>query len=205
MHVMELLAPYIGVPAAELLARHRFEEQSGDHTRLTWGPGSNDPPPKSEAETQITTYAHTDFGSVTLLFNWLGGLQIENQATGGWDWVRPIPGHAIYNMGDALVRFSGGQLKSGRHRVLAAPGDQSHLDRYSVCIDGQIRWKSRMKCELILKQIVYFVRPEDEVYLEDITPQGKANSKDVEVWKAKDWIMKKARLLGNAFNDPDGK
>lgn len=54
----------------QLIAQKRFDAESGDHTRLTWGPGSNEPPPKSEADTRITTYAHTDFGSVTLLFNW---------------------------------------------------------------------------------------------------------------------------------------
>lgn len=132
MNVLELLAGYLGIAPAELTGRHRFEAQSGDHTRLTWGPGSDEPPPTSEAETPITTYAHTDFGSVTLLFNWLGGLQIENRATDQWEWVRPVPGHAIYNMGDAMVEFSGGRLNSGKHRVLAAPGEQARLERYSV-------------------------------------------------------------------------
>ncbi|KAL9054589.1 MAG: hypothetical protein Q9162_004052 [Coniocarpon cinnabarinum] len=135
MNVMELLAGHLGIPPGELSRRHRIEAESGDHTRLTWaaGPGSDGPPPKTEAETPITTYAHTDFGSVTLLFNWLGGLQVENRHTGEWEWVRPLEGHAIYNMGDAMVEFSGGGVASGKHRVLAAPGEQAALERYSNC------------------------------------------------------------------------
>ena len=131
-NVLGLLADHLEIPREGLVNRHRFEAKSGDHVRLSWAPGSKGPAPKTEADTPITTHAHTDFGSVTLLFNWLGGLQVENGKTGEWEWVRPLPGHAIYNMGDAIVEFSGGKLNSGKHRVLAAPGDQATQERYSV-------------------------------------------------------------------------
>ncbi|KAI9720755.1 MAG: hypothetical protein M1828_005546 [Chrysothrix sp. TS-e1954] len=187
MCVLDVLADSLGVSREELRGRHRITEQSGDHSRLTWGPGDSEAEGKAstvdDASTRITTYAHTDFGSVTLLFNWLGGLQIEshepNPKTGQkeWQWVRPLDGHAICNLGDSMVQFSGGQLRSGKHRVVAAPGEQAKLDRYSL---------------------VYFVRPEDDVVLEDLTVSPNERDQGGKKYKAKEWIEMRGRDLGNA-------
>ncbi len=196
--VLELLARRLGIPPGQLASRHRLQARSGDHVRLTFGPG--DPAEagreatRTEAETRITTFAHTDFGSVTLLFNWLGGLQIDNRADRAatatatataagekWEWVRPVPGHAICNLGDAVREFAGGRVASGRHRVVAAPGAQAALDRYSV---------------------VYFVRPEDDVVLEDLTP-GAARKPDAERWTAGRWINERSRAMGNTIKRDD--
>ena len=38
--------------------------------------------------------------------------------TDKWQYVKPIPGHAICNIGDAMTIFSGGLLKSNLHRVV---------------------------------------------------------------------------------------
>jgi len=72
---------------------------------------------------------------VTVLFNWLGGLQIQSRdpvREGAWDYVKPLPGHAIINLGDAMVTFTNGLLKSAKHRVMPAPGQQVEVDRYSL-------------------------------------------------------------------------
>lgn len=195
--VLELLAKRLGIPPEQLASKHRLQARSGDHVRLTYGPG--DPgeagreATRTEAETKITTFAHTDFGSVTLLFNWLGGLQIENNRRAGseegvggkeesvWEWVRPIPGHAICNLGDAMREFTGARVASGKHRVVAAPGSQAALDRYSV---------------------VYFVRPEDDVVLEDLTP-GAARKPEAERWTARMWIEERSRAMGNTIKRTD--
>ncbi|KAK7753156.1 hypothetical protein SLS62_004889 [Diatrype stigma] len=206
--VLEILATRLGIPAGQLASKHRLDQPSGDHVRLTYGPGNPEAATttatatatataaqiKEEADTRITTFAHTDFGSVTLLFNWLGGLQIENHDDGGdggkttaatatksWEWVRPVPGHAICNLGDAMREFAGGRVASGRHRVVAAPGAQAALDRYSV---------------------VYFVRPEDSVVLEDLTP-GAARKPEAERWTAVRWIEERSRALGNDIRKND--
>ncbi|KZT28362.1 Clavaminate synthase-like protein [Neolentinus lepideus HHB14362 ss-1] len=81
---------------------------------------------------QIALGAHTDFGSLSLLFNQLGGLQILSPADGTWKYVKPIPGHAICNVGDALHIFSGGLLKSCVHRVMPPPGLQAQSERWSI-------------------------------------------------------------------------
>ncbi|KAF2233401.1 Clavaminate synthase-like protein [Viridothelium virens] len=188
MRVLEVLARRVlGVEAGVLEARHRIGELSGDHVRMTWAPGEEEGvgagAEDEEAEPRPTTAPHTDFGSVTLLFNWAGGLQIESQESKKWEWVRPLLGHAICNLGDAMVEFSGGRVMSGKHRVVAAPGEQVKSERYSL---------------------VYFVRPEDEVYLEDLTQStvNKSGTNGVEYVKAKDWIMKRAELLGNEMDKP---
>lgn len=82
---------------------------------------------------------HTDFGTVTLLANVLGGLQIltpgraasDEQA---WYYVRPEPGCLIVNLGDAMVQWTGGVLRSNCHRINFAPGEQRFVDRYSLAI-----------------------------------------------------------------------
>lgn len=105
---------------------------------------------------------HTDFGTLTLLHNRLGGLQIlppphltQNPKTPNstsssrpqWHYVRPLNHHIIVNLGDALVKFTSGLLRSNLHRVVDPPGQQRGHERYSL---------------------VYFARPEDEVVLKAV-------------------------------------
>lgn len=115
--------------------------------------------------------AHTDFGSITILFNWLGGLQIKSKSPhnlGEWEYVKPLAGHAICNLGDAMTKFTSGELKSAKHRVVPAPGEQANVDRYSV---------------------VYFVRPADETKLKAV--YGSEVGKEEDVYTAKEWIGKR--------------
>ncbi|KAK8042247.1 oxidoreductase [Apiospora rasikravindrae] len=82
---------------------------------------------------------HTDFGTVTLLANVIGGLQVLAPGKSptdqdAWGWVRPQPGCLIVNLGDAMVQWTGGVLRSNVHRVNCAPGQQRFVDRYSLAI-----------------------------------------------------------------------
>ena len=94
----------------------------------------------SENESLRTSMIHhTDFGTITLLANVVGGLQIlapgadVSDAT-AWHWVRPRPGCLIVNLGDAMVQWTGGILRSNVHRINHAPGLQRTVDRYSLAI-----------------------------------------------------------------------
>ncbi len=127
---------------------------------------------------------HTDFGSLTLLFNRLAGLQILPPGKDAqWVYVRPLPGHAIVNLGDAMVKFTNGLLRSNIHRVVSPPGEQAGCTRYSL---------------------VYFARAEDDVLLRRLDG-GDANGEGVipelakaeveEAVKSKDWVL--WRALGN--------
>ncbi|KAJ4194760.1 hypothetical protein NW759_016476 [Fusarium solani] len=113
----------------QLLKDFTEDDPSGSHVRLTKKTAHPD------IQDGIGLPSHTDFGSVTVLFNWLGGLQIESRTpgrVGEWEYVRPVPGHAIINLGDAMVKFTNGALKSAKHRVVPIPGEQRELDRISV-------------------------------------------------------------------------
>ena len=122
----------------QLLSLHRTTARSGDHIRF------NKSAPGKYDEAKVRLGEHTDFGSLTMLFNWLGGLQIRHPATNEWVYVPPVPGSAVVNLGDALVKFSAGVLRSNVHRVVPAPEPQDKLDRFSL---------------------VFFSRPEDAVVL----------------------------------------
>ncbi|KIX92182.1 uncharacterized protein Z520_12063 [Fonsecaea multimorphosa CBS 102226] len=138
MLILTTLARELGIDEKTFTERNIFTSTSQDHIRLT----KKHPHPADK--TAIGLPSHTDFGCVTILFNWLGGLQIQSyepDRLGQWDYVKPVPGTAIINMGDAMVVFTNGALKSAKHRVVPAPGAQADFDRYSV---------------------VYFVRPSND-------------------------------------------
>ncbi|OKL64267.1 hypothetical protein UA08_00933 [Talaromyces atroroseus] len=96
-------------------------------------------PSLSPSDMRTGLLSHTDFGSITLLANVTGGLQVLNpqfqpEDEAGWQWVRPRPGCLIVNMGDAMVQWTGGILRSNMHRVKYAPGEQRLVPRYSAAI-----------------------------------------------------------------------
>ena len=101
---------------------------------------------------------HTDFGTLTLLANVVGGLQIlqppqaeEITAAGddGWRYIQPRPGHLVVNLGDVMAEWTDGLLRSALHRVNHAPGQQSSVDRHSLGIfirpERDARVKSLMR------------------------------------------------------------
>jgi isopenicillin N synthase-like dioxygenase len=71
--------------------------------------------------------AHSDFGTMTLLFqDSNGGLEIENpRKQGSFLPVPPLADTVIVNCGDLMERWSNGRWRSGVHRVVAPPVDQS--------------------------------------------------------------------------------
>lgn len=190
LELLNIVGTQLGVPPDVFSNKHRITETSGDHVRLTRGP------PRKSTDTslaEIQTPGHNDFGSITILFNWLGGLQVWSEPSRGsfhniddpevssdhtgWLWVKPKPGHAIINLGDAAVKFTGGVLCSARHRVVPAPGEQGLWPRYSV---------------------VYFVRPEDKTILKRLEgkeiPALKVGEKEDNITAAQ-WIIDQANFL----------
>lgn len=188
MTIMDVLARKLGIDPKEIHDRHQISEHAGDHVRITRGP-----PRKTIEMPEIQTPSHTDFGTITILRNWLGGLQVwsesarkagplEPDSDGQWLWVKPKPNHAIVNLGDAAVKFTNGVLCSGRHRVIPAPGEQGKLARYSI---------------------VYFVRPIDNCRLKTLKGSGvpPADDMDEEGIEAKEWIYHQAKALGSTHLD----
>ncbi|OQD74051.1 hypothetical protein PENDEC_c012G06844 [Penicillium decumbens] len=67
--------------------------------------------------------AHSDFGTMTILFqDEVGGLEVEDiHEKGKFNPAPYIPGTAVVNIGDLLMRWSNDELKSTLHRVRAPP------------------------------------------------------------------------------------
>ncbi|MGM0570254.1 isopenicillin N synthase family dioxygenase [Marinobacter sp.] len=75
--------------------------------------------------------AHTDYGSITLLFqDSVGGLEV---CTRSGEWIRatPMPGTVVVNTGDLMHRWTNHVFSSTPHRVNVAP-EHRHRDRYSI-------------------------------------------------------------------------
>ncbi|EEH06661.1 oxidoreductase [Histoplasma capsulatum G186AR] len=177
--ILNLLNDSLHLPPSTLANMHRLHAISGDQVRIIKAP----PQPADDRRTSIGQ--HTDFGSVTVLFNRVGGLQILPPGQDAeWCYARPLPGHAIINLGDAMVKFTNGLLRSNIHRVVSPPGAQAETTRYSL---------------------VYFARPEDDVILKrlegsDCIPPLTLRDEtgavvEEEEIRSKDWIIRRA--LGN--------
>jgi isopenicillin N synthase-like dioxygenase len=145
--VFNALEVGLQVPPGSISNAHRIEDPSDDFLRLLRYPGVQPGQPRDD----LGFPAHKDFTSLGILFTWLGGLQLPVSATAptltegtmtgplditedSWRWVKPVPGTAILNIGDALEVLSNKVLTSGLHRVVRAPGMQAPHDRYSVLI-----------------------------------------------------------------------
>jgi isopenicillin N synthase-like dioxygenase len=150
-------------------ARHRLSEPSGCHVRCIHAP------PQELNDRGTALGEHTDFGSLTILFNRIGGLQVLLPDTSKWVYVRPMPGCAIVNLGDAMVKFTAGVLRSNMHRVISPPGRQAELNRYSL---------------------VYFCRPENDVKLArlrggDIDALAATDEELTEGESAAEWLHRR--------------
>jgi isopenicillin N synthase-like dioxygenase len=104
--ILRILNDRLGLPEGTLQKHHRLNAISGDQVRWVRFP------PQKMDEKQIAFGEHTDFGTLTLLFNRLGGLQIRLPGETEWDYVKPLKGHCVVNIGDALVKFTAGVLRS---------------------------------------------------------------------------------------------
>jgi isopenicillin N synthase-like dioxygenase len=156
--LLDILSRQLNFTDPSLLSLHVFENPAGNQMRII----------KSSLDTTnketLVAGAHTDFGSFTVLFNNIGGLQVHFPEI-GWRWVPPVDGYAIINLGDALVRFTDGLLRSATHRVAQPPLEHRVYDRYSV---------------------VYFERPNDDVKM------GPLNHGSLEEYQtAKEWIERR--------------
>lgn len=82
---------------------------------------------------QVRAGAHSDYGSITLLFqDGAGGLQVQGPS-GNFVDATPIENTCVVNAGDLLMRWSNDTIKSTIHRVVEPPRKtDEHPPRYSV-------------------------------------------------------------------------
>ena len=100
-------------------------------------------------EGQVRGGAHTDYGSITLLwrFDDVGGLQIQDRETNEWVDVPCIENSIVLNVADMFARWTNDVLKSTNHRIVNTDLTRS---RYSM---------------------PYFVDPGRDVIIKNLTNQ----------------------------------
>lgn len=111
---------------------------------------------RNPANTRYRATPHTDYGTLTLLFNdSQGGLQVKN-SEGQWVDAEPIPGCCIVNgkipdcmnpgwrltsvllVGDLLARWFNDKLESTEHRVVDPSSSEEQISaRYAIAWFGQ--------------------------------------------------------------------
>jgi isopenicillin N synthase-like dioxygenase len=93
--------------------------------------------------------AHTDYGTVTLLFqDSVGGLQVKN-TNGVFVPAPPIPGTIVVNAGDLLARWSNDKIKSTEHRVVSppySPVEGFYPARYSIAYFCNPNFDATIEC-----------------------------------------------------------
>jgi isopenicillin N synthase-like dioxygenase len=96
---------------------------------------------------QLRSGAHTDFGTMTLLFHYgsAEGLEIQ-RPNGTWLHAPSMPGAAIVNVGDLLTRWTNAQLRSVLHRVVPPEGEAAQRSRYSATLFYEPRHEVVISC-----------------------------------------------------------
>ncbi|KAI5966122.1 hypothetical protein CANMA_003368 [Candida margitis] len=165
-------------------SRYKPTSKSGSTFRFLHYPVQN----TNDESNEVRAGAHTDYGSMTLLFQKENqeGLEIYSPVSKKWEKVPFVasskPGMAppiIVNIGDLLSYWTAGLLKSTIHRVRFSNSQAE--DRYSV---------------------VFFSHPSDEALLELVpsklleTRTGRGVAKDSEYITALQHLQKK---LSNTY------
>merc|ERR1711962_128309 len=92
---------------------------------------------------------HSDYGTITLLFqDSMGGLEVKS-VEGRWIPAQPIPGTLLVNVGDLLENLSSGRFPATRHRV-------------TIPVEEFRRKSSR-------QSIAFFVHPDDSVLVSPLS------------------------------------
>ncbi|KAL8744952.1 MAG: hypothetical protein Q9190_002859 [Brigantiaea leucoxantha] len=185
-HLLSHFDIHLGLPTGTLASLSPLDKPSGTSLRLLKAR-----PLGVGAKSRTDLVGHTDMGSITMLFNIVGGLQIlppscpNPRVDSDWRYIRPVPNCALINLGDAMVQWSGGILRSNMHRVATAPGAQVDVDRFSVA---------------------YLVRPALETSMRRLASRSvtsrEENAEETEDICAKDWERMRAAQIINGENKP---
>ncbi|XP_065659366.1 uncharacterized protein LOC100209573 [Hydra vulgaris] len=120
MRLLRLLNLALRIEDPQFLEKaHKFTSIQGkNHTMLRslYYPGVD----KSLIQpSQLRCGEHTDYGTITLLFqDETGGLEVQSP-NGNFIHATPIPNTIVVNAADLLERWTSGKIKSTKHRVVS--------------------------------------------------------------------------------------
>ncbi len=163
--ILSLFAQALEIPDKDFFTPSHTPENgpSGSIHRLLYYPPASKISAGEEKE-EVIAGAHTDYGSLTLLFlrPQDTGLQIVSSSESGERWtnVPVIPNAICVNIGDLLSYWTAGFLKSTKHRVVRHRRD-----------DAQAAWEGKNVSkneEEGRYSIVYFCHPVDSTPLNPI-------------------------------------
>lgn len=102
---------------------------------------------------QVRCGEHSDYGSITLLFqDDVGGLEVL-PVNGEYTPAKPIAGTVLVNIGDLMQRWTADKLISTKHRVLIPKED--------------------LKQRIVRRSLAFFVHPDDMVIIECLDGSNK--------------------------------
>ena len=106
-------------------------------------------PPQSRApqKDQLRAGAHSDYGTLTILWPEDDSRGLEIQLLDGtWQEVTPIPGAFIINIGDLMARWTNNRWRSTIHRVTNPDTRDQASRRQSIAYFHQPNWDAVIKC-----------------------------------------------------------
>ncbi|EJD06544.1 Clavaminate synthase-like protein [Fomitiporia mediterranea MF3/22] len=166
----------LGLPEGTLLALHAPMEKSGSECRVIRTPPKHMNMDNALNKDKVSLGSHTDVGSLSFLHNRLGGLEVLPPNSPEWQYILPIPGHAICNVGDSLSVFSSGILRSNMHRVVPPPGEQGAFPRWSLVFfsrpSSRVLLRALEESNMVKEQLSHLTPEEKAKYNPGVT-QGE--------------------------------
>lgn len=112
--LLRAIAAALQLPDSFFTARH---QRQAHMLRLLHYPPLHEP----QQPRQSRAAAHSDYGTLTLLFqDAIDGLEVQTRA-GEWIAAPPIPGTVLINIGDLMERWTNHRYRSTPHRVVLSP------------------------------------------------------------------------------------
>jgi len=140
MTIMQLFAIGLGLPD------DWFEDKFDRHITnlcVNYYPPQLEPPGPG----QLRRGAHTDYGSLTVLYqdDAPGGLQVRT-LDGEWEDVPHVPGTFVVNIGDLMAVWTNGRWTSTMHRVVNVPRAEADRERISIPFFHQPNHDAVIEC-----------------------------------------------------------
>lgn len=203
--IMRILNDRLGLPAGRFTEWHRLHGPAGDQVRLIHVP------PQPQDDRALSNGEHTDFGSVTVLFNKVGGLQIRLPPN-----MQPIPPSAVDEQGlNGKAKFSqdGSEMTAEEEAewayVVPIPGHAiinlgDAMTKFSAGIlrsnIHRVMSPPGAQADLHRYSLVYFTRPEYDVQLRHLGAEsemimkrlketGRENAEE-EIYTSREWVNK---------------
>ncbi|KAG8012335.1 hypothetical protein GBF38_020054 [Nibea albiflora] len=123
LRVLRVMAHSLDLDPDVFLSTHRLigTDENGTTLRSLYYPPVNSEKAK---EGQLRCGEHSDYGSITLLFQSSEGLQVRRRS-GEFIYAPCIPGTVLINIADLVQRWTSDEFVSVLHRVLLPPVGES--------------------------------------------------------------------------------